>query len=295
MRVVSLLPAATEIVAALGAGIGAPVGAGAATGPALVGVSHACDFPPEVGVLPRVTRTTIDGTLTSGEIDRVLAAAKASGSPAVTIDVAAVAALLPDVIIGQAVCDVCAVGADELGRARLALPFTPAVVTLHAHTLEGVFGDIGKVGVALLLADEAVELVAGMRYRLRRIQERRVSTAAHHAPARSSSNGWTLLRGRPLGAGWWRSRGSGRRQCPRYPLRDPHVARAARAGARARDRRAVRRRPQPRATRGCGASRCGRGAAALTGVEFLDGNAYTSRPGPRLVDAAEQLAALIPG
>jgi iron complex transport system substrate-binding protein len=297
MRVVSLLPAATEIVAALGAGIGAPVGAGAATGPALVGVSHACDFPPEVGVLPRVTRTTIDGTLTSREIDRVLAAAKASGSPAVTIDVAALAALLPDVIIGQAVCDVCAVGADELGRARLALPFTPAVVTLHAHTLEGVFGDIGKVGEALLLADEAVELVAGMRYRLRRIQERRVSTAAHHAP-RTLVLEWLDP---PYVAGHWVPELvaiAGGADVGNVPGTRSVTRTWRELLALAPERVIV-------ALCGVGLSRARQEVAALRdadavrllsqGVEFLDGNAYTSRPGPRLVDAAEQLAALIPG
>src|SRR5207245_1907584 len=73
--------------------------------------------------------------------------------------------LRPDVLIGQSVCDVCAVGEGELARVVATLMPTPWVVTLHAHTLDQVLLDIGKVGEALELRDEAEELDAGMRYR----------------------------------------------------------------------------------------------------------------------------------
>jgi iron complex transport system substrate-binding protein len=294
MRVVSLLPAATEIVAALGGAIGAPVGADRASGPVLVGITHECDYPPEVGVLPRVTRTTIDGTLTSGGIDRALAAAKARGTPPITIDVATLAALRPDAIIGQAVCDVCAVGVDELGRALHALPFTPTVVTLHAHTLEGVLDDINKVGAALELADEADELVAGLRYRLRRVQERRPSTP-RHAP-RTLVLEWLDP---PYVAGHW---------VPELVA----IAGGSDVGNVVGARSVSRAWPELLALApervivalcGFGLARARQEVAALRdadaarllsrGVVFLDGNAYTSRPGPRLVDAAELLAALI--
>jgi iron complex transport system substrate-binding protein len=297
MRVVSLLPAATEIVAALGGAIGAPSGAHATSGPALVGISHECDFPPEVGVLPRVTRTTLDGTLSSGGIDRALAAARASGTPPITIDVAALEALRPDAIIGQAVCDVCAVGPDALGRAVQALPNTPVVVTLHAHTLEAVFDDIRKVGMALELAPEADELVAGLRYRLHRIQERRSSTTTHYA-ARTLVLEWldppyvaghwvpelvAIAGGADVGnvpgarsvPRTWPDLSSLAPECVIVALCGLGLARARQEVAGLRDAEAVR--------------------LLSRGVEFLDGNAYTSRPGPRLVDAAERLAALIPG
>jgi len=158
MRIVSLLPAATEIVAALGA-----VGR-------LVGVSHECDFPPEVRSLPRVTRTRVDPALPSGAIDRAMVEAKRTGVPPVEVDVDLVAHLRPDVLIGQSVCEVCAVGAGELARLVTTLMPTPWVVTLHAHTLDEVFLDIRKIGEALELRDEAEELDAGLRYRLRRVQ-----------------------------------------------------------------------------------------------------------------------------
>src|SRR5438552_14670055 len=157
MRVVSLLPAATEIVAALGA-LGR-----------LVGVSHECDFPPEVRSLPRVTRTRIDLAMPSGAIDRALAEAKGSGVSPVEVDVDLVANVRPDVLIGQSLCDVCAVGEGELARLVTTLIPTPWVVTLHAHTLDEVFLDMRKVGEVLELRDEAEELEAGLRYRLRRV------------------------------------------------------------------------------------------------------------------------------
>src|SRR2546427_676149 len=168
MRVVSLLPAATEMVAALGAL------------PRLVGVSHECDYPPETHALPRVTRTRLDPSLPSAEIDRAMAAARRTGTPPVEVDVKLIAHLRPDVILGQSLCDVCAVGESGLAQLVAALIPTPWVVTLHAHTLDGVLGDIRKVGAALNLEDEADELVAGLRYRLRRIRQA-------HAPRPSGS------------------------------------------------------------------------------------------------------------
>src|SRR2546428_12613620 len=99
-----------------------------------------------------------------------MADARRTGVAAVELDAALVARLRPDVIIGQAVCDVCAVGEAELGRLVTALMPTPWIVTLHAHTLDGVVADIGKVGEDLELRDEAEELVAGLRYRMRRVR-----------------------------------------------------------------------------------------------------------------------------
>ena len=82
-RVVSLLPAATEIVAALGATN------------RLAGISHACDYPPEVRALPRVTRTSVDTSRPSGAIDRAMAHAKASGVSPIEIDERALRRLAP--------------------------------------------------------------------------------------------------------------------------------------------------------------------------------------------------------
>lgn len=295
MRVVSLLPAATEIVAALGAAIGEPGPGAPADTPRLVGISHECDYPPAVQGLPRVTRSAIDPAWSSGEIDRTVAAAKISGLPTVDLDAIRLARLRPDVVIDQAICDVCAVGDVELAQALPGLPSRPRLVTLHAHTLDGVLADIVRVAEAIGLPDEGEELVSGLRYRLRRIRERRSLRTMHHSP-RMLVLEWLDP---PYVAGHWvpelvsvaggldvgnaPGARSMRRTWSELQALEPDrvviaicgfdAARGRREAAEARDDEALR--------------------LFSRGVEFLDGNAYTSRPGPRLVDAVERLAALI--
>ena len=293
MRVVSLLPAATEIVAALSAV------------DRLVGVSHECDFPPEVRALPRVTRTRVDPALPSGAIDRAMAEAKRTGVSAVEVDVDLVAHLRPDVLIGQSVCEVCAVGEGDLARLVTTLMPTPWVVTLHAHTLDEVLLDIRKVGEALELRDEADELDAGLRYRLRRVGARSRGSGkagAQHAALLRKPRVLVLeWLDPPYVAGHWvpelvaLAGGQDVGSAPGEPSRPrpwnelaalaPDVVVVAPCGfdvARARAELAAVTDPE---------------AQALFGrrVEFLDGNAYTSRPGPRLVDAAEMLTRLMLG
>ncbi|HEV2752012.1 MAG TPA: ABC transporter substrate-binding protein [Gemmatimonadales bacterium] len=280
MRVVSLLPAATEIVAALGA-IGR-----------LVGVSHECDFPPGVRSLPRVTGTAIDPALPSGAIDRAMADAKGAGTSPITVDLKLVAQLRPDVLIGQSVCDVCAVGEGELARVVAALMPTPWVVTLHAHTLEGVFQDIGKIGEALELRDEAEELVDGLRYRMRRVRDR------SHGPGRPRVLVLEWL-DPPYVAGHW---------VPELVTLAGGEDVGGTAGERSRARpwsELAALAPDLVVVALCGfdverarvelAQVTDRDAASVLArrAEVIDGNAYTSRPGPRLVDAAELLSRLM--
>ena len=291
MRVVSLLPAGTEIVTALGASIGES----GASLPCLVGVSHECDYPPAVQLLPQVTSTTIDASASLGDIDRAVATAKAVGRPAIGIDAERLAQLRPDIVLGQSVCDVCAVGSDVLAPALAALPKRPRVVTLHAHTMDGVFADIVRVGEAIDLRDEAQELVTGMRGRLSSIQARPPSRTAHHAP-RILVLEWLDP---PYVAGHWvpelvsfaggldvgnvAGARSVRRSWSELDSLAPDRVVVALCGFDdARARREVDHVADAQARR-----------LFSRGVEFLDGNAYTSRPGPRLVDAAERLAALI--
>ncbi len=284
-RIVSLLPAATEIVAALGATN------------RLVGISHECDYPPAVCSLPRVTRTSVEASQPSGAIDRAMARAKASGVSPIRLDREALRLLAPDVILGQSVCAVCAVGGGELAGALAVLDRKPRVVTLHAHTLDGVFADIRRVGEALELADEAEELVDGMRYRLRRLQERRAEHTTHDTP-RTLVLEWLDP---PYVAGHWvpelvtAAGGEDVGADPGEPSR-PRTWRELAALA-----------PDVVVVAPCGfdVPRAQREYAAVIDrdarvlfhrrVEFLDGNAYTSRPGPRLADAAELLSQLISG
>jgi iron complex transport system substrate-binding protein len=282
VRVVSLLPAATEIVAALGAGDW------------LVGVSHECDYPPAVQALPRVTRSTLDPALSSGEIDRQMAAAQAAGTSPITIDTALLRRLAPDVILGQSVCGVCAVGENALAQALGQLDAHPTVVTLHAHDLEGVLGDIQRVGDALDLASEAEELVLGMRYRFHTVSNRAPRTAHPRVLVLE----WLDP---PYVAGHW---------VPELVA----IAGGADVGNRPSVRSVARPWPELRALApervvialcGFDVARARREAGAVTDTDgralvqddaaFIDGNAYTSRPGPRLADAAELLARLMAG
>jgi iron complex transport system substrate-binding protein len=281
VRIVSLLPAATEIVAALGAGSW------------LVGVSHECDYPPDiVRGLPRVTRTTIDGSQSSGAIDR---AVRAAGAEATSIDAALLAELRPDVIVGQTVCDVCAVGGDALTRALADWPSRPHIVNLHAHTLDGVLRDMLSVGDALDLRGEAEELVAGLRYRLHRVQAGHTSHPTSALP-RILVVEWLDP---PYVAGHWVPELiaiAGGRDVGNTPGARSVTRSWAELVALDPDRVIV-------ALCGFDVARAQRETGAVAdvdarrlfarGVEFLDGNAYTSRPGPRLVDAAERLALML--
>jgi len=286
MRIVSLFPAATEIVAALGAAA------------RLVGISHECDWPPEVRGLPRVTRSAVDASLPSAEIDRAMAAAQRGGVSPVTIDRALLTRVAPDVVIGQSVCAVCAVdvGTQHAAPLLAALPGHPQVVNLHAHDMAGVWADIMKVGAALDLRGEAEELVAGLRYRLRRT---RTAHARRPTPPKVLVLEWVEP---PYVAGHW---------VPELIAAAGGVDVAARPGDRSvtlpwRELRALAAEVVVVALCGFDVPRARREVAAVTEpdarallagsrVVFLDGNAYTSRPGPRLVDAAELLAQLIGG
>jgi iron complex transport system substrate-binding protein len=283
MRVVSLLPAATEIVAVIG-------GAGF-----LVGVSHECDYPPQVQALPRVTRTLVDPALPARDIDRQMTEAKRSGVAPITVDLPTLVRLRPDVLIGQSVCDICAVGTDELARVVRALDPTPWVVTLHPHTLADVFGDIRRVGESIERREAAAAAVAGLTQRVRRLEQ---SVARRPTPVRVLVLEWLDP---PYVAGHWvpelvaLAGGTDVGNAPGAPS----VVRSWRALAMAAPDLVII------ALCGFDAARARRECAAVTDpdarallsrrVEVIDGNAYTSRPGPRLVEAAELLARLIQG
>ena len=167
MRVVTLLPAATEIIAAL-----APE--------SLAGISHECDYPEWVTHLPRVTRTSVDVMTSSKEIDHQVRALTAEGKPVIWVDAQALEALKPDLIVTQGLCEVCAVADGEVFRVADHLPRRPRVISLVAKTLEGIYEDVRSCGRAVAREDEADEVVAGMKYKLSQLRKA--------APLRSTSN-----------------------------------------------------------------------------------------------------------
>src|SRR5262249_47276232 len=165
VRVVSLLPAATEIVAALG------------MLDHLVGVSHECDHPVEVNRKPRVTRCAIHGNaLDSVDIDRWVKTELARTGTLYTMDEELMRRLAPEVIITQRLCDVCAVGYDSVMAFASTLPGPPVVVNLEPQTLADVFEDVRKVGTALGAPERAAALIG-------RPEARVVHVKARCAPA----------------------------------------------------------------------------------------------------------------
>jgi iron complex transport system substrate-binding protein len=138
MRVVSLLPSATEIVCALGAA------------EQLVGISHECDFPPDIANRPVVTRSRIAPGATSGDIDRAVRAALLDALSIYAVDAELLARLAPDVIITQDLCEVCAVSLDDVRSAVARHAHGRAdIVSLRPVRLDDVLDDLVRVAVAL--------------------------------------------------------------------------------------------------------------------------------------------------
>ena len=281
-RVVSLLPAATEIVAALGAIR------------QLVGVTHECDHPSGAMHLPRVTASAIDREATSAAIDADVRALAAAGAPVFTLDAALVASLAPQVLLTQSVCEVCALPEREVDRAVAALAVAPAVVSLGGTTLEGVWADVRRVGDAIGRRAEADALIASSTARVRRVHE--TLKAARAPRPRVAVIEWID----PLfAAGHW---------SPELMRRAGGIDVLAEPGAHSVqiDIAAVREAdPEVLLFAPCGfdVGRAAREAEAVLETEAwrwargrvawaLDGNALTSRPGPRLVDAIEVMAAI---
>src|SRR5690606_15395391 len=120
MRIVSLLPGATDVVRALGLGA------------RLVGVSHECDDPS--GRLPRLTRPRVPAGA-SGEIDRAVRERTRAGEPRYELDAAALRALGPDLVLTQTLCGVCAVAEEDVRDAACGLPTGPSILSLAPRTL----------------------------------------------------------------------------------------------------------------------------------------------------------------
>ncbi|HXG40224.1 MAG TPA: ABC transporter substrate-binding protein, partial [Candidatus Limnocylindrales bacterium] len=161
MRIVSLLPSATEIVFALG------------LGDDLVGVSHECDWPPEAMTRTVVTRNTVNRRRASSRRihERVTAAVRA-GHSLYELDEAALAELRPDLILTQELCEVCAVSYRRVNEAVRRLDGPVTVVSLEPTSIEGIFNTIQTVGAMTASEDAAVELLEELRERLRNIELR---------------------------------------------------------------------------------------------------------------------------
>jgi iron complex transport system substrate-binding protein len=165
-RIVSLLPAATEIASALGLMDN------------VVGVSHECDFPNEANTRPRVTHCPLHNAgLASKEVDEWVRDALRENGTIYTIDEPLLRGLRPDVILTQKLCDVCAVGYGTVARLAETLPGPPRVVNLEPSSLCDIFNDIQHVGEACGTSERAEEVVASLSARVEAVRKRTAQIA----------------------------------------------------------------------------------------------------------------------
>jgi len=162
MRIVSLVPSATETLFALG------------LGDDVAAVTHECDYPPAVLNLPKVTRDVIGPGLEPGEIDRAVKELTAAGRSIYELDEDGLRELRPDLIVTQALCSVCAVSVDDVRAIAERLDPVPEIVSLDPHTLGEVLGDVRTLAQATDTKDAGVEVVQQAAARIDRV---RVSTA----------------------------------------------------------------------------------------------------------------------
>ena len=190
MRIVSLLPSATEICFALG------------LGDELVGRTHECDYPEEAAEIPLLTSDSgvVEGA-SSRQINDRVANSVDSGESIYRLDISALADAEPDLILTQALCTVCAVSYRDVTQALRTLGSDAQVVSLEPTSVEGVFNTISTVGAMAEAEDEAVGLIELLRERLARIENRVLERRlAGRAPRRVVSLEWLDP---PFAAGHW--------------------------------------------------------------------------------------------
>ena len=285
LRVVSLLPSATEIVCALGAA------------DSLVGISHECDFPAEIRDRRALTRSRIDPSGSSREIDRAVRAALVREALSVyEVDEAGLADLAPDVVVTQDLCEVCAVSLDDVQAAVAKLVHRDGVriLSLRPTRLGDVLSDIDRVASALGCGSEGLALRASLQGRIDAIAQR--AARAEDLPRVASvewidpimlGGSWmpeliALAGGTPVGV-------AAGEPSPTIDSRElaelePDVVLVKPCGF-----------PLERALEECDVIRqtiCST-VGRETRVLVVDGNAFFNRPGPRLVESLEILAACI--
>jgi iron complex transport system substrate-binding protein len=280
MRIVSLLPSATEIVYALG------------LEDHLVGVTDECDWPPQARTVRVVSRSALPPVAEPAEIDRLVSASIGGCQPIYRLDIDAIGDLRPDLVLAQDLCAVCAVPSGQVNQALDVLGCQAEVISLDPSSLDEVLEGVLQVGKAAGVQQRAQEVVAGLRERLASIQ---AAVAGLERP-RVFALEWGDP---PFNGGHWVPEmlqvagAEAVLACPGGPsvrVTWEQIEAAA---------------PQVVVFMPCGyglqaaveeASRTLLGRPELAGVEAIvavDASAYCSRPGPRLVDGVEILAAAL--
>ncbi len=286
MRIVSLLPAATEIVHALG------------MMDHLVGVSHECNFPESACLKPRVTGCEIYGDhVSSSDIDRWVSEKLSKGEDLFTLDEARLRELRPDLILTQRLCDVCAPAYGSVVALAQTLPGPPSVLNLEPNTLADIFQNIQMVADKLAVSATGARLIQALCSRVTYVKQR-VEDAAHHP--RVAVIEWLDP---PFCSGHWTpelvgiaggeevlgltGKDSVRKTWAEVQAADPEILVIACCGQSA-----------ARALQDWDRLKALPALQALSAVQHgnvyvADGNAYFSRPGPRVVDTLEILAEVI--
>jgi len=285
-RIVSLLPAATEIAAALG------------LMDQVVGISHECDFPEEANARPRVTHCPVHNAgLTSGQVDQWVRRALRDNGTIYTIDEPLLRELYPDVILTQTLCDVCAVGYGTVARLAETLPGLPQVVNLEPTSLSDIFDDIRRVAEVCGVPERAETLVASLSARVEIVQ-RRVKRISHRP--RCFLMEWVDP---PFCSGHWGP------ELVEIAGGCDSLGRRHRPSAQVDWREVVDTRPEIMVLALCGydIDRARRDYELLQSfpdfdslsathdgeIYIVDASAYFARPGPRIVDSLEILAGIL--
>jgi iron complex transport system substrate-binding protein len=280
MRIVSLLPSATEIVYALG------------LAEHLVGVTDECDWPPQARTVQVVSRSALPAVAEPAEIDRLVSISIGGGQPLYRLDTDAIGDLRPDLVLAQDLCTVCAVPSGQINQALDVLGCQAEVISLDPSSVDEVLECVLQVGKAASAEQRAEEVVAGLRNRLARVQ---AAVAGSERP-RVFALEWGDP---PFNGGHWVP------EMLQFAGAEAVLACPGTPSVRVTWDQIAAVAPQVVVFMPCGyglraaveeARRTLLARAELAGVEAIvavDASAYCSRPGPRLVDGVEILAAAL--
>jgi iron complex transport system substrate-binding protein len=284
MRIVSLLPSATEILFAIGAG------------EQIVGVTHECDFPEAAKLLPQLTSSALPHAASAAEIDRHVRKSLHAGSSLYHLNSDLLEELAPDLIVTQELCAVCAVSYSIVDRAARRLSSDARIFSLEPSWLEDVYANIETLGEltghesgARALVDSLKARIEALKARVATLPKQRVlvlewtdppMSGGHWAPQLVEIAGGIPVLGNPGG-------NSQVLTCDQIAQADPDVIIVAPCGFDLeKTKEAVEGLRSVNAWNELRAVRSGN-------VALVDGNAYLNRPGPRLVDTVEILAGIL--
>ncbi len=279
MRIVSLVPSATEMLFALGLGAD------------LIAVTHECDYPPAARELPKITRDVLPQGLSAAEIDAAVKERTLAGESIYELDTEALHDLGPDLIVTQALCSVCAVSYDDVRAVAEEIDTHPQVISLDPHTVGEVLGDARTLAQATDRQDAAVELVSDAASRIDRV---RVAVRGARRP-RVAALEWLDP---PFAAGHWTP------QLIEYAGGEDVLGFAGEQSEERTWSEVVAAQPDVLIVMPCGydaeiahrEAEMHRDELAAVGAGetvAVDAAAYFSRPGPRIVEGLELLAHIL--